>query len=326
MLAVRSNSRIAGELFWSSTSPYNELYALAARHAPSLWLANDWTALPIALRLGREQGVPVVYDTHELATDEHAERMVWRVLNRPMIYAIEQEALREAALVTCVSDGIADRLQEQYGLSKRPLVVRNTPSYRETPFRPTGDRTEVLYHGLVAPGRGLVECIRSVAMWREEFRLTIRGPATSSYREGLEREIEAAGLRGRVRLLPPVPMTDLVAEAAAFDIGLFALPDHSRHNRLALPNKVFEYIMAGLALCVSDLPEMSRILRGRDLGVLIDNISPQNIANAINSLDRVSIDHHKAQSLAAAQEFHWGVESEKLVSACRAVLVTRVGA
>ena len=53
----------------------------------------------------------------------------------------------------------------------------------------------------------------------------------------------------RVRLAPPVPMTSLVQEAAGFDIGLFALPRSSRHNELALPNKFFEYIMAGLATC-----------------------------------------------------------------------------
>jgi hypothetical protein len=61
-------------------------------------------------------------------------------------------------------------------------------------------------------------------------------------------------------------MTDLVREAAAFDVGLFALPRHSNHNRYALPNKFFEYSMAGLALCVSDLPEMGALVRRDQLG------------------------------------------------------------
>ena len=56
-------------------------------------------------------------------------------------------------------------------------------------------------------------------------------------------------------------MTALVREASAYDVGLFALPGNSRHNEFALPNKFFEYVMAGLALCVSDLPEMARLVR-----------------------------------------------------------------
>jgi glycosyltransferase involved in cell wall biosynthesis len=224
--------------------------------------------------------------------------------------------MKEAALITCVSDGIADRLQELYGLKERPLVIRNTPSYQEMPFRPTGERIEVLYHGIVAPGRGLEECICSVAAWRPEFILTIRGPASDQYKAQLENAIASVGVQGRVRLAPPVPMVDLVRAANAFDIGLFALPDHSRHNRFALPNKFFEYTMAGLALCVSDLPEMARLVKDHDLGVLFSGMEPSVIAATINSLDRASIDRYKRQSLAAARQLNWQKESEKLVSLC----------
>lgn len=302
--------------FWRLNSRFNDLYRLGGGHKPDIWLANDWTALPIARRLARENGGILVYDTHELAADEYTERLLWQLLHRPVTVAVEKECLKEAALVTCVSDGIADRLQELYGLKERPLVIRNTPSYQEMPFRPTGERIEVLYHGIVAPGRGLEECIRSVAEWRPEFALTIRGPSSESYKAQLEEAIRGAGVEGRVTLVPPVPMVDLVRAANVFDVGLFALPDHSRHNRFALPNKFFEYTMAGLALCVSDLPEMARLVKDHDLGILFSGMEPAAIAAAINSLDRTSIDRYKRLSLEAAQQLNWQKESEKLVSLC----------
>jgi len=320
MLAVRAGGRFADDLYWTSASPYGALCDLAATVNPDLWLANDWTVLPIAQRLARAQKVPFVYDSHELASDEHAEHLRWRLLNRPMIVALEREGLRQAALVTCVSDGIADRLQEQYGLRERPLVVRNTPEYREVAHRPTGERVEILYHGLVAPGRGLVECIRSVAQWREEFRLTIRGPADAGYLDDLRREIDAAGIEARVSIAPPVPMTGLVREAASFDVGLFALPDHSRHNHLALPNKIFEYAMAGLALCVSDLPEIARLVRAHDLGVLISGTTPAAIAAVVNRLTREAIDGYKAKALLAARSLNWEKESEMLLIRCTEIV------
>jgi glycosyltransferase involved in cell wall biosynthesis len=316
LLAVRFDERRAFDLFWSSTSPCREIYDLARAHRPDVWIANDWTTLPIAQRLAQERRVPFVYDTHELATDEHAERAAWRVFNRPMIVALERRCLRHAALVTCVSGGIADTLVGRYGLERRPLVVLNTPGYREVPFRPTGQTVEMLYHGLVTPGRGLAECIRSAALWRPEFRLTIRGPAEAGYDAALTEEIRRAGVEDRIRLSPPVPMTSLVEEAARYDVGLFALPAHSLHNRLALPNKIFEYTMAGLALCVSDLPEMAELVRARGLGVLIRDTSPESIAASVNSLSREAIDSHKVRALAAARELNWEREGEKLVRFC----------
>jgi glycosyltransferase involved in cell wall biosynthesis len=122
-------------------------------------------------------------------------------------------------------------------------------------------------------------------------------------------------LANRVRLLPAVPMTELIGEAASFDIGLFALPGTSRHNRFALPNKLFEYIMAGLALCVSNLPEMAQLVLHHRVGITFDSVEPRAIAAAINVLDRISIDAYKRASLAAARTLCWERESELLVSA-----------
>lgn len=309
--------------FWKHRRDSSSFYDLGTRHKPSIWLANDWTALPIACRLAREQGGILVYDTHELAADEYAQRLRWQILHRPVTMEVERQGLRDAALVTCVSDGIADRLQELYGLKDRPQVIRNTPVLQEMPFRPTRERIKVLYHGIVAPGRGLEESILSVPLWRDEFCLTIRGPAEESYRTKLAELIVRINVQDRVELTPPVPMVDLVLRANEYDIGLFALPDHSRHNRFALPNKFFEYTMAGLALCVSDLPEMSRLVKEHNLGLLFKGMEPSAIGSAINSLDRTSIDNYKHQSLAAARHLNWQKESEKLVFLCSQLLDDR---
>ncbi len=305
--------------YWALNSRFAELYAIAARRRPHVWLANDWTALPIARRLAREQGARLVYDTHELAADEYTERLRWRILERPTVVAVERLGLRDASLVTCVSDGIADRLRDHYGLPERPIVIRNVPDYQEMPFRPTDATIRILYHGIVAPGRGLESCIRSVPLLRPEFRLTIRGPGSADYLASLRKLIAELGADDRVDLAPAVPMIGLVREANSFDVGLFALPDHSLHNRFALPNKFFEYTMAGLALCLSNLPEMKRLVAEFNLGRLFAGTEPSAIAAALNGFDRDMIDQYKRQSLKAARELNWQSESVKLVTRCEAL-------
>lgn len=311
----------AGRAYWRLNEGFGQLYQVARQEKVDIWLANDWTALPIARRLAAEQGVPYAYDTHELAVDEYAQRLVWRLVQRPVIAAIEREGIAGSAVASCVSQGIADRLHRLYALPEKPLLIRNMPCYEAHPFRPCGEQIRVLYHGVVNVGRGLEACIESVAFWRPEFHLTIRGPGPAEYIEKLAALIRAAGLDARVTLAPPVPMIDLVREASSFDIGLFALPGHSKQNLHVLPNKFFEYTMAGLALCVSDLPEMSALLRRHDLGRLIPDVTPQAIAAAINGFDRAMIDRCKQGALGAAKTLNWEAEADRLFVAIeRAVL------
>jgi glycosyltransferase involved in cell wall biosynthesis len=285
-----------------------------------IWLANDWVTLPLAVEAAAAGGGIVGYDTHELAVSEREQSFKWRLMHQPLVRAIERRYIRRAQVVSTVSPGIAEYLQQLYQLPDEPLTILNVPDYQEISFRPCGATVGVLYHGLIAPGRGLEEAVDSVPAWRPELSLTIRGPGDSGFIAALDARARRAKVQGRVTIEPPVPMTELVDRAAAFDIGLFALPDHSRQNRLALPNKLFEYIMAGLALCVSDLPEMARIVERYRVGKCLPSIEPAAIAAAMNGFTRAAIDTFKRRSLEAAQELCWAHESSAMLVAYDAAL------
>jgi glycosyltransferase involved in cell wall biosynthesis len=237
-----------------------------------------------------------------------------------MVRALERAFIRDAAVVSAVSPGIAKALDDIYHLAAPSLVVRNTPPFEAARFRPTCTQVRVLYHGLIAPGRGLEAVIESVALWRPEFDLTIRGPGDAAYLQQLQRLAEQQEINHRVSFAAPIPMTTLVRAATDFDIGLFALPGNSRHNELALPNKFFEYVMAGLALCVTDLPEMGQLIRRHELGRTFARATPAEIAAAINASDRTQLDQYKRNALAAAAELCWERESERLIAAYTAAL------
>lgn len=314
------NSRHAFNVYWRLNPRFAALKDVAMRQDVDFWIANDWSSLPIVLALKTANGTPFGYDTHELALDEYAQSRRWRLALRPVIAAIEAAGIRDAAFVTCVSDGIADRLQEAYGLEQRPIVVRNTPIYQPTILRPTATPIRVLYHGIIAPGRALEACISSVSSWRPEFTLTLRGPGDESYLASLRRLAASSGVSDRIVFADPVPMTELVSQARDFDVGLFAIKGHSLQNSHVLPNKFFEYTMAGLALCVSDLPEMRRLVLRHRLGHLIETPTPDAIARAVNALDREIIGTFKANALKAAAEFCWEREGSTFANLTRIAL------
>lgn len=319
LLAAHVSRPVAMGVYWSWSNIQGQYQAARAARA-DLWIANDWPMLPIAVRLAEELGGAVVYDTHEFAVAEYPESWRWRMFKLPIVRAVEQACIRRAGLVSTVSAGIAERLQEIYRLERPPMVIRNAPRYQAVPFRPTGAAIAVLYHGILAPTRGLELVIDSVPRWRPEFTMTIRGPGDPGYIAALRERIRQRGVAERVFIVPPVPMTALVAEAAAFDVGLFALQGHSEHNRYASPNKFFEYVMAGLALCVSDLPEMARLTRDHQLGVLIGGFRAEAIADAINQLDHAAIDRYRQNALLAARSLCWEIEAERFVTACRGLV------
>lgn len=303
-----------GEWLHGRSEPYlPALRAAASAYRPDLWLANDWLTLPVVAPLANAQGVPFLYDTHEFATEEFAQNWKWRSVVRPVVRAIEARHVRAAAAITCVSDGIGEALEALYGLPERPLTVRNMPRYEETAFRPVHEPIRVLYHGIVIPGRALEETIASVARWQPGRTLTIRGPGTEHYLASLRALAAAHGVADRIAFAPPVPVTALVREASEFDLGLFALPGHSAQNRFVLPNKLFEYVMAGLAVCVSDLPEMRTIVERNALGRIFADVTPEGIAQAVNSMQAGEIEAGKRASLAAARELNWEAESGKLL-------------
>ncbi|HWW52536.1 MAG TPA: glycosyltransferase, partial [Acidimicrobiales bacterium] len=173
LLAVDAVPALAGRVYWSFTA-HRQLLAQALAAGADVYHANDWDTLPVAVRAAQAAGALVVYDSHELAVEE-SDRTAWRLLFPRYIRRLEGAHVGRAAAVITVADGIADALQEQYGLPVRPTVIRNTPPYVATPYRPPGAQISVLYQGLLNPDKGLDRLIRSVRFWRSEFRLVVRG-------------------------------------------------------------------------------------------------------------------------------------------------------
>ena len=319
LLATMTSGRI--EPWLRSLFPLLPSFMAAARQHPcDLWIANDWPVLQLVQQLAAEQSVPFHYDTHELATDEYGQSRRWKLTRLPLIRRVEGQGIRAAASVSCVCDGIGRELARTYSLGNQPIVIRNVPEFVQSPPAPPSDRIRVLYHGIVAPGRGLEEAIASVHLWKPEFHLTVRGPGDAHYRKRLLSLIGSHRLADRVVLAEPVPMTHLVREAAQFDVGFFALPGNSLHNLYVLPNKLFEYIMAGLAICVSDLPEMAAVVQRYKLGVLMPSLTEHSIAASINALDHDQITAYKSNARSASKTLNWGEERRKPIACCEAAL------
>lgn len=299
----------ADALYWGS------LTKLAARREllrfrPDLVIANDWRALPIAHAAKQACNARIIYDSHEFASEEFADSWRWRLLARRHVVRIEERYIREANAVVTVSDGIADALAKRYGLA-RPTVISNTPAWQETAFRPTGNPVTVLYHGAIVPRRGLETLIESVALWPDRFRLVIRGPTQAGFDQHLR--ALAGSLGERIIFEPAVSPDQVVTAAAQADIGIFLLSNSTTHARFAMPNKIFEYIQAGLMVISSDLPEIRKVLDRAKCGLALEKDTPSAIAAQLAALTPEIVDRCKRASLTSARSFNFEAEGSKLL-------------
>lgn len=305
-----------GLRIWRAQSRHRALMAAVATiEKAGLVIANDYTALPAGLDLAQRTGAGLIYDTHEYAAGERDEDARWRLLYPPYIRDIERLAIAAGAEVTTVSEGIAKRIARNYAIPL-PTVVRNLPSYRSVPFRATSEMPLVHYHGAVVPGRGLETLIDSVALWHPRFSLRLRGPALADYRQSLEQRAQERDVAARIVFEPAAPASELVERAADADIGIHVLPGFSHQNSYALPNKLFEYLMAGLAVIVTDLPEMRRVVTEEGVGSLVSGDTAEAIAAAVNALTIAAVTRYRAAALASARRLCWEQEQARFLEVC----------
>jgi glycosyltransferase involved in cell wall biosynthesis len=308
-----TSSGFAEWLYWQRPA-FRYLLEASRQVAADIYVANDWNTLPIAHKLVAMHGGRFVYDSHEYAAEELPESRAWRLFHRDLAIGIECKYIGEAALVSTVSRGIAELMQRDHGLAERPMVIRNVPRARpagitHSPLRHDGDIT-VLFHGGISEHRGLHVLVESVRLWRIGRRLVLRGPVGEAYRRRLDTIIETHGLRGRVSIEPPIPADRLIEAAAQADIGVVCLPDSSAENRFALPNKIFEYVSAGLALLVPDLDELAQVVVQHGVGRIFPRLTPESIAAAVNAFDFASVNAFKERARIAAGELVWEREAE----------------
>ena len=309
--------RFAKRRYWHDPI-YKKIQNQLEPHKAELIICHDYFTAPIAWNLGKKFGCNTMIDVHEHAisqkkTDSFLQNIKWFFIDRCYAHSIQKVYLPKMWKITTVCDSIAKDLQKIYKLKNDPITVRSIPFYSFQKLNHTNkNMIKILYHGLIAPGRGLEDCIKAMSFLPINFVLTIQGSGNQLYLNSLIHLVRKTELEGRVLFKDPVPFSEIVSKANQFDIGIFITKDIGLQKKYVLPNKLFEYVMAGLALCVSDLPEIAKVVKKYDLGVLASNNNPKVIAKTLEELTPDKISYYKQQSLKTAKKLNWEVESKKL--------------
>jgi glycosyltransferase involved in cell wall biosynthesis len=293
-------------------------FRLARRTQAEIYHFHDPELLLVGVLLKWTTRAKVVYDVHE----NHSKKMRSREWMHPAlrlpasfgVKIVERLTVPLFDALVCTTEHIA----ALFPFSRRRIVVKNYPPLRATfpsdasQYAP--DNHRVIYTGGWTDHRGIYQIIQALEYVRSpHVRLTLLGPLVDPHVQE-----NAKSLPGytRVDYLGTVPFSDVLTHLSASAVGLVCnQPEHDYDK--AQPNKLFEYMAAGLPVVASNFPLWREIVEGSQCGLTVDPAQPREIAQAIDTLlqnPRLRAEMGRNGRKAAVNNYNWASESKKLTA------------
>lgn len=295
-----------GKLFYLEYNLRLLIFLLFAR--VDILNANDLDTLLPNFLVSRLRGKALVYDSHEYFTE------VPELIDRPRTRAIwlwlERQLFPRLPKVYTVNPSIAQIYQQTYG--NEVEVIRNLPFGRPFPVQ-AAPRNILIYQGAVNLGRGIDMMIEAMQHLPEaELWIVGKGDLLKEMRV----LADSLSLGERVKFWGFVALEHLHKITEQAKIGLSLEEDRGANYRFASPNKVYDYIQAGLPVLVSDLPEMRALVETHEVGAVLpfEQRQAESLADLLRAMltDEEALKTWRERCRVAARELNWEAEKEKL--------------
>jgi glycosyltransferase involved in cell wall biosynthesis len=303
--------------FTSALAYYNLIVSALFQRArgtsvrPAVLVCHDIYALVTGVMLKGIWRCQLLYDSHEFWGD--ADMIAQRWEKRFAVW-FERRFIRKADAVITVSPPLARHLEKIYGIRDVVTCPNAEPLHplAVTDVRPTESPVKFLLQGQASPRRGIDLVLDA---WDDidpsQAILFVRCPE-NSYVTRLRELHQPAVRRGSVVFLTPVKEAQLVTAAAFADVGIIPYTPTSLSHTFACPNKLSQYMQAGLAILSSRLEYISEVLKRYECGLTYEATDRSNLREAVWKLtsDPDSVTRMRLNSVAAAQrDFNWTVQS-----------------
>ncbi|GAB2510966.1 hypothetical protein [Paramicrobacterium agarici] len=251
---------------------------------------------------------------HEWAPEERTHVLSWRLLIAPYMRYVCERYLPRTDAVTTVNASIGRLYDEQFDIKTE--IVRNARAFEE--LHPTSVDTNVIrlvHSGAAVPGRDIESLIAATLQLGQRFSLDlylIRGRDGGAYWRSLR---EMAQDSDRIQFHDSVPPDQLPRVLNSYDVGVFNLPPRTTNHRLMLPNKLFDFVQARLAVVFSPSVETDAVISNYGLGAVTSGFTASDMAATLRTLSSEDVKVYKQNShkAAAALSAESDMETERAI-------------
>jgi len=272
-------------------------------------MANDLLAVPMCHALADKHGARLIVDAHEYSPRQFDNSLYFNVFFKRFYTYLSSRYLSGAYAFITVTQSIAREYERCFGIKGH--VLRNVVPYHDlSPSPVRSDHIRLVHVGICNRHRGLEGMLDLIHLLDERYTLDFYLiPADASYYRYLQKKGAASE---RVRFNAPLAQEELCAVLNDYDVGLYPQSPKSFNYRNGLPNKIFEFIQARLAVAVWPISEMRQIVNAYGNGVVSVNYSLAELAELLNDLSRDEIAEMKRRSSACARENHAELEYQAM--------------
>ncbi|WP_421790293.1 glycosyltransferase [Hyphobacterium sp.] len=282
--------------FWNW---YQDIYAHALEELHYDYIhVNDLTAAAVGWMGARAKGVPLIYDAHEMWSENvffDGEKYVEMPLKDRLFGRwYEGFILKYTDSFFSVSNSINLEYERRYG--KKPLLLANFPdvtnmdidttdypSVREMANIPE-DKFVTIYIGGLGPARNIETIVEAHAHLDDDFVFVIRGPEAEKWGEPHLEQARDLGIEHRIKVLPGVGRDEVIAGMKGANAGVVMLKNLCKNFYWYYPNKFFEYQLGGLPVLVSNFPDVTEHVEREQSGMTFDPSDPVDAARAIREM------------------------------------------
>lgn len=230
-------------------------------------------------KIARDKNVIIIFDCMEFYSDMGDSQTC---VDKKVIQCLERQCLSACNLVLASSEEMADELTKVYGI-KKPLALYNAPPpHTDIPAKPNVGVSLYWRNSTINIGqRGLDDAFIALKQVPEDIMLHIQGGLPADGGRALRKRIEELNLSKRVFIHPPYQPHEAIIAASPYSIGLCLERGGIRNHELTVSNKIFDYLMAGLAVIASDMPGLRNIVNRSKGGLLFKSGDPDDLAQKI---------------------------------------------
>lgn len=317
---VKINSRGGKKFFFQF---YNKLIPFAVKNPARVIIAADLFAIPIAIILKKKFSYlspypKILYDSKELYSElpslkvKRSSYYFWTIVERSSVRYIDH--------VLTVNESIANLLSQRW--HQKITVIMNVPEcdpVHELMYK-SFNTIYLAFTGGIQRGRGITKLVNLLSYLPLNYHLKLIGDGELN-----DTVVELAtkqNVQNRVHMIGRVKSSEVISELQKAHIGIYLMENTGLCHFLALPNKLFQYICAGLPVVVSDFPEMKRIIDMYNVGITVSPINLEAVANSIRSIieDERKYNQYRINCIKAIEELNWNVEKQKFIGVINSLL------